>query len=692
MQFLFPSFLFGLLAAAIPVIIHLFNFRRTKQVYFSNVAFLKKVDTSTSSFRKLKQLLIMAARMLFIVFLVLAFAQPFIPSKSKNAFSQAGVTSLYIDNSLSMQNEIDNKSALNFAIKKIEELLGVFQGSSARLQLLSNDFGADEHRINTIAQLKDRIAGVEMSHTARSLDNILKRQNSLAAKHVGVSGKQLFWFSDFQKSTAGDLNNIKLDSSSHLYIVPVQAKAAQNVFVDSVWLSTPFIREMQGNTLSVKLRNTGSEPVSGLSVKLFLDDIQVSAQTISLAARNNSTTNFSFTVKEKGYKKGKISFDDSPISFDNDFYFVLNAAPSIQVMHLFGQASTGNFLPNVFANDSLFVFKSSSVNNADLGLIQRCNLLVIEGLEKVEGSIKTTIENFVKNGGSLLVIPPAKPDVNSYNSILTSLNIRNIQANPNTINAESLIPLANPTKDSPFFLDIFEQSTIKDMMAMPKVSAVWGWQTAGDKLLEFRNGQNFLTASMAQKGKIYMLSSPLDATYGEFARNALFVPVMYKLAALSVRQEPLAYSFRESSFVVDLKNSPDPNAIFGLKQGNLALIPVQKLNGNQLTIELPKTNQLAENQSIAAGYYELQLNKKNERLVAFNHDNKESEMDFYTAEELKEKFASQKNIQVYDKIDSGDFIKNFKAQNLGIDLWKYCIVAALIFLLVEILLIRLMKG
>ena len=75
MTFLYPSFLFGLLAVAVPVAIHLFNFRRIKKVYFTNVEFLQSVKTATNSFRKLKQWLILAARCLFVIFLVLAFAR-----------------------------------------------------------------------------------------------------------------------------------------------------------------------------------------------------------------------------------------------------------------------------------------------------------------------------------------------------------------------------------------------------------------------------------------------------------------------------------------------------------------------------------------------------------------------------------------------------------------------------------------
>ncbi len=687
MQFLFPTFLWGLLALSIPVIIHLFNFRRTKKVLFTNVAFLKAVNTTTSSFRRLKHLLIMAARMAFIAALVLAFAQPFLPSKSGKGVKAGGVASVYIDNSLSMQNELDKKTYLDKAIGKVEELLTAFpQGS--QLQLVTNDFSSDEHSVGNTQTIKDRTTTIKFTHTPRTFDNILKRQASLASKHNSQGGNQYLWFSDFQKSTSGDLSKLKLDSTSRLFVVPVQAKALQNVFVDSVWMATPFVREMSANQLTVRLFNTGERAVENLQVKLFIDDTQVSSTIASIQAKSSTVANFSFTVKNKGFKKARISFDDTPITFDNDYYFVLNAAPTIKVLHLFGQASAGRYVPTVFDNDSVFAFRSFSASNVDIGQFKTSNLVVLEGVQNIDGSIKTALQDFVRAGGSLFVIPSQSPDIQSYNNFLGIFNIRGIQSK--VITQTDFTPLAEPVKTSPFFIDIFDNSTQKELLQMPNQGGVLTWQAMGDKLLNFRNNQPFLTVSNAGKGKVYLTASPLDATFGDFARNALFVPIMYKVAAMSVRQEPMAYSFEQNTFTVEVNDIPK-TASFKLRKGKLEIIPVQNLNGKQLTIELPKANQLADNQSIESGYYELVLNGKVERLVAFNHDNKESMMDFYSVDELKNIFKGNKNVQIFDKIDDADFVKTFKDQNFGVALWKYFLIAALVFLAIEILLVKLMK-
>lgn len=692
MQFLYPFFLWGLLAAAIPLIIHLFNFRRTKKVYFTNVAFLRAVDTTTSSFRQLKHLLILATRMAFIIALVLAFAQPFFPSKTGVGVKVGGISSLYIDNSLSMQNELDKKSYLDKAITKVEELLLSFpQGS--RLQLITNDFSAEEHATGNSQQIKERTTSIKFTNSPRTLEQVLNRQKNLVTKHNSQGGNQYIWFSDFQKSTVGNLSKLSLDTNSKLFLVPVQSKAIQNIFVDSVWLNTPFVREMQVNQLSVKIFNSGEKSVENLPVKLLIDGVQVSSTIATIGEKSSTVATFSFNIQGKGFKKANISFEDTPVTFDNDYFFVLNVAPKIKVLHLSGLNTSDKYLPAVFGNDSVFVYQNYSASNIDIGLFKTVDLIVLDGLQSINGTMRTALEDFVKTGGSLMVIPNQSPDLSSYNSFLGTFNIRNVQMN--NISATTSTPLAEPIKNSSFFVDIFDNSTQKEMIQMPAQQAVVSWQAAGEKLLNFRNNQPFLSVSTSGYGRLYLLASPLDAAFGEFARNALFVPIMYKIAALSVNQEQTAFSFSNNTISVILDEVDSDlrsrKPIFTLKRNKVEFIPIQQLVGNTLSLELPKANQLNNNQVLESGYYDLMQEGKVVKVLAFNHDHTESMMDFYSVNELKSLFGSNKNIQVFDKIDDTDFVNTFKEQNFGVTLWKYFILAALLFLGLEIFIIKMMK-
>src|SRR5688572_10062770 len=123
MTFLYPSFLWALAALSIPVLIHLFNFRKTTRIYFSNTRFLKLVKEVTTAKRRLKHYLILASRLLFLFFLILAFAQPLIPAREQMANNRSIL--LYVDNSQSMSAQLADKTrgldaALSFAQNIVE--------------------------------------------------------------------------------------------------------------------------------------------------------------------------------------------------------------------------------------------------------------------------------------------------------------------------------------------------------------------------------------------------------------------------------------------------------------------------------------------------------------------------------------------------------------------------------------------
>jgi len=177
MSFLQPQFLYGLMALSIPVIIHLFNFRQTKRVYFSNSKFLQQVKESKSARQRLKHLLILASRLLFLLFLVIAFAQPFIPSKELE--TQQGLVYIYLDNSLSMGNEVaNNLSAFDQAIQRAERIIQLYPRET-RYKLLTNDFSSPLRVFRTKDEILDLLTEVEQMGVQRSFTDIWNRLNPL---------------------------------------------------------------------------------------------------------------------------------------------------------------------------------------------------------------------------------------------------------------------------------------------------------------------------------------------------------------------------------------------------------------------------------------------------------------------------------------------------------------------------------
>ena len=139
MYFLYPAFLFALLSLTIPVVIHLFNFRKYKKVYFSNVQFLKEVQERQASRRNLKERLILAARLLALLFLILAFARPYIPGAQNANAGKQQVISVFVDNSYSMETLNREGSLLDEAKRRAKEIASDYNIND-RFQLVTQDF------------------------------------------------------------------------------------------------------------------------------------------------------------------------------------------------------------------------------------------------------------------------------------------------------------------------------------------------------------------------------------------------------------------------------------------------------------------------------------------------------------------------------------------------------------------------
>jgi hypothetical protein len=670
MSFLYPQFLFGLLAVSIPIVIHLFNFQRPKKVLFTNVSFLKNVKEVTNNKVKLKHLLILVCRIGFIIFLVLAFAQPF--KKGKNASLMTGRPDVYfyVDNSYSMQNEAEGDKALDAAIKSVEHLKDAYPYNTL-YNVQTNDFeGRDQFMINK-EKLSERLSEITYSNIFREGNSIQKRIASLAEKS-SKTNNHIFWLTDFQRSTLGDLSKVAFDSSSQYYFLPVQGENTANIFVDSVWMNNPMIRVNENNTLRARLNNTGQRDVNGLLIKLTIDNVQTSTSNINIPANGSQEVSLNFNLTSSGSKKCTISFEDFPVTFDNDYHFVLNVSSVIKVLHLYQGASDN--VRYVYGNNKIFELHSNPVGDFDYSLIPLSDLIVLENPESLSSSLSTSLKDFIVKGGSVLIFPSANFNLESYNAFFSTLNTDTLQPRAN-------VTLQSPDFNNPFFRDIFEKADKN--MDMPFAYPVMAWQNRGQRILSYKNNDAFLSMFQVGKGKLYLAATTLRKNLTNFSRHGTFLPVMYKIAFQSANGEDrLSYTFQEAELSIPI-DSKEENAVYSLTAVDFKIIPDQRLNGRQLIFSLPESD-------LKTGFYTIMLGDKPIRTLAFNNSRKESMLKYYPYEELLKYTAGKKNVHLYEA-GAEKFVNDFRKENVGESLWKYCLILSLLFLLAEILLLRFYK-
>ena len=236
MNFLYPQFLWALLAISIPIIIHLFNFKRFKKVYFSDLKLLKEVEMETSKKSNLKHLLILLARILAIAALVFAFAQPYFKKNEIGSSQGEKLVSVYFDNSFSMNNVAQEFTLLDKAKEQAENVANLYNQSD-KFQLITNDFVLKHQRFVTRQEFIDLVQEVTTSSVTRKLTQVEQKQLDFLNKE-GSQNKFGYYISDFQKSTS-NLESLKQDSTLITNFVHLSPELTGNVFIDSVWFDSP---------------------------------------------------------------------------------------------------------------------------------------------------------------------------------------------------------------------------------------------------------------------------------------------------------------------------------------------------------------------------------------------------------------------------------------------------------------------
>ena len=668
MEFLYPQFLYGLAALSIPIIVHLFNFRKAKKIYFSNNLFLKNVKRISSSKLKLKHYLILTARLLFIFFLVITFAQPFFPAKEKGLNNENVL--IYLDNSLSMSNEIaSDLSAFEAGLNYVDQITDLYP-SNTRYALLTNDFAPFSNTLKSKDEAKELITELTLTGITRKLGDINNRL--ISGYQLSSGGSDIYVISDFQKSTVGDLGTVKLDSGYQFFFVPLQYRETSNVFVDSLFLKNPFLMVNENNELNVVLANHGNADVDEMIVKLFVNDVQSANATVSLKANSTEQIAFPLNFRLEKINECRIAFEEFPVTFDNDFYFTLNLMDRINILEIKNN-ELNSPIEKVYANKSLFNLLSYSITNLDYSLINTVDLIVLNGLEKINESLLSVLDEFIRGGGELLIVPAENPDLDSYNFLVRN-ELITLSEN------RSKLALATPDLNNPFYENIFEESNRQ--FDMPEARNVLEWNDRVNTLLTYPGGKPFLSGFNHEGGgNIYLLGAPVNENYTNFFKHAIFLPVMYRMAILSKDADNKLY-FTLNENVINLKlDSLRKSEIYKLRNENGEVVPSQQQTGNELYLELPKF-------VLQTGFYDLTVEDDNFTKLAFNQDKNESRLEQYNNEELGSIFSGVTNAAIFNFDDVDSFSKEMKAKHVGQPFWKITLLLALFFLLIEILLIR----
>lgn len=683
MTFVFPLFLWALAAIAVPVLIHLFNFRKYKKVYFTNVRFLKELQQESKSRSRLKELLILLARCLVIACLVLAFSQPVIPNKN-SPVKNTGINaiSLYIDNSFSMENVSRQGPLLEQAKVHAKEVINAF-GNADKFQLITNDFEGRHQRFNTKEDALNLLDDIKVSSAVRNVDEVMRRQTDFL-NSSGYKSRRIYTFSDLQKTTF-NIDRLQPDTGIHTTIIPLTANQVNNVYIDSCWFETPLQQKGSIQNLHAKIVNNGQKAIDVSSARLFLNTQQIALASFSVAANSETEIKFTFTCKQSGLNYASVKLEDYPVTFDDEYFLAFNSKVNIAVTLINGNEQTdSNSFSSLFKNDSLFSFYAFSERSIDYNAFKTSNVLILNQLRELSSGLLSELLKFTEAGGAIVIIPSQKADLISYNYALTALKLPAILALDSvSLNTDQI------NQHSKFYSGVFEKTDSR--LNLPLVNQHYTFtktsQSNFEPVLALQNSDVFLGHLRYNNAMLYLFSAPLNDNCTNFNKHALFVPTFYRICFSSLKALPLSYPV-SSNVVINLKNTglfnKQPPHIKKTDQ-TVDIIPEARTINNSLFL-------YTQAQVASPGFYNVVHLDTNLLPLAFNYSRRESDLSAYTAEEMASVISekSWKTVSLISHVDAG-LSEQVVLGAEGKKLWKLFIILALVFVLAEAALLRLLK-
>lgn len=632
MQFTHPNILYALVALIIPILVHLFQLRKFEKVPFTNVAFLKEVILQTRKSSQLKKWLILCTRLLALACIILAFAEPYLASFDTSKKKRETV--IYLDNSFSMQAKGSEGALLTRAVQDI-----LLNSPDEEISIFTNDRTYKNIRPKNI---KNEL--LDLPYASEQLDY----------KTVFLKGKQLFssekntrkgliLISDFQKKN--ERLNIENNSTITVELVKLSPENVDNIGIERVRVLEENVNNI---TIEVQVNNATS---SASTLSLYNGN-----DLIGKAAIENDKA-VTFNIAKKGPIQGILKLTDNALEFDNTFFFNIDVPEKIKVMAI--NEGDDSFLKKIFTEEE-FIFSSFQANNVDYNTVASQNLIILNELKSIPVALSNTLKEYQKQGMNLLVIPSTQSNISSYNGLLNSFGTK----------------ITNTTRvteinfEHPILKNVFEKNVSN--FQYPQVFEYYNLETFGSKILSFENGSPFIYRT----GNTFGLTASINNENSNFKNSPLIVPVFYNIGKSSYKIPELYYTIgKENSF--DIKATLGNDEILTMQNGDKKFIPLQQTKTNGVNINTSTLPDYDGIYNILNG--DLILNQ-----VSYNFNRSESKLEY-----LDLNNESISNVEVHDSVPL--MFEKIKSENQISALWKWFVIFALAFLLIEILLLKFLK-
>lgn len=695
MTFLNPAVLFGLLAAGIPIVIHLLNLRKLKRIEFSTLIFLKELKKNKIRKIQLKQWLLLALRILVILFLVIAFSRPTIKGISiGGTTSLAKTTAVFIlDDTYSMSVVGDNGSYFNQAKSLLRtHLEQLHAGDDAAIVLLSDISRQPIPLSKDITSLKKQLEDIHLSSVSGYLHPAIVKAASLFGQSNNYN-KELYLFTDMQKtelmkdsaySNLGELLNERVN----IYLFPFKGKEIFNIGIDSLKVNTVVLGKDKPFQVSVFLTNYSDADSKNTVISLFLNGERTAQKGISLSRHKSTELQLESTFKKAGIQEIVAEIEEDAIMLDNRSYTSVVVPEKVNIGIFQNDKNDSRYLRMALeAGDSsrTFIFDERNINQlASVNLMNYDAIFLFGSSRNIAAD---RLMQYLSGKGNIFIAPGASTSLEEFNNTLVTLGLPQCKgarkANDKSWAYEefSVIDYTHP-----MLKGIFKNNAAPGVESPQFYSHfISNSDGTAKSIITLSDKSTLLSEYKRSGGRILVFTSAINPEWTNFPYKSFFVPFAFSsVFYLSSQRTEEAQIFTGEPILI-----PQIKA----KNASVTINRPDKTADKLLADKAAYDGGLKYDKTTIPGNYDFILDKNAHYVIPVNHNPVESSTESYSEDELKtylSKLNFKGNIKTILPQENG--VEKIKQARYGSELWRLFVLLALITALIEMWVARSTKN
>ncbi len=694
MNFLNPLILIGLVAAGIPVLLHLLNLRKLKTVEFSTLKFIKELQKTKIRKLKLKQILLLILRTLLIVFVVLAFARPTIQGSFPffESYAKSSIV-IIVDNSYSMEVSDEFGNRLNQAKNSVRKILdNLNEGDEiALIEMTGNQFDLLNRFATSRELIESTLSGMQISSMPANLNNSLKFAQIIMDDAKNLN-KEIFIISDFQSNVfeTPEYDSIKIkDPAINAFLVPIGTNSKvslNNLSIDSLNVLSSIFIPNRPIEIEAVIRNSSNSDIKGAVISMLFNEQRVAQRAIDIPANSSINATIAAPPQSRGPVKGVVVTENDALDFDNSYYFGFNIPESPRIL-LSGEQSDVFFIENVI--------KASDANN-EINLtvvapqlyasqnLPSYDLVILAGGDYLRNNLDRTVQ-YIENGGTAIIFPVNTAEIADMSYFTNKLGL----GSANEIRFESNAPgkFTIVETEHPIFENVFKRDEdLSRSIESPKIYR--SVKVDGGRTIIKSTDGVFLVENELGDGKLFYFSVTPNTQWSDFPYVGIFPPLIHRATILLTSSSDKAI---EAS-IGEPVNIIIPKRFIGTSR--FRIIDPQDNEFFREAVILPSGSFVSLDNLTLKGLYQIFDEKGNFiTQLSVNHNSTESEIGGAEVNKIKEKVSArfaENRLSIIDDIDN--LSEGLYKARIGTELWQLFLILALLMAITEMFVQRVTKN